>query len=146
MDLSIEEVQVHELEDLAILYDQLAGKPTNREKLRETFLKLEQRPDYVILGAKSQRQVIGSITGLLFYDMLEESQPYMYVDNVVVHEAHRCKGIGRHLMREIEVIARQKQCYCVVLLSAMHRERAQKFYQSIGYHHGVVQGYKKYLS
>lgn len=55
------------------------------------------------------------------------------VDELIVDENFRGRGIGKKLISRIEEIAISKQCKQIELDSAFHRKEAHHFYESIGY-------------
>lgn len=55
------------------------------------------------------------------------------VDELVVDEHYRGKGIGKELMRHIQQLASDHQCKRVELDSSFHRQEAHRFYESIGF-------------
>lgn len=69
----------------------------------------------------------------------------MVLENLVVSSKCRRLGIGKMLVDYIEVQAREKNCYFIMLMSLMKRKEAHRFYEALGYSTEVAQGYKKYL-
>ena len=64
---------------------------------------------------------------------------YMEVDNVFVHPAQRCSGIGQRMMESVEILARKEGCDVLMLDTYVTNTRSHKFYTSqdfetIGYH------------
>jgi len=64
---------------------------------------------------------------------------------MIVSEKHRGKGIGKELMKYIEDMAKQRDCYYIIFVSASIRKEAHHFYETMGYNLDAVQGFKKYL-
>ncbi|HEY3331488.1 MAG TPA: GNAT family N-acetyltransferase [Capsulimonadaceae bacterium] len=58
---------------------------------------------------------------------------YIDVDNVIVHETWRDKGIGNLLMAEIHGEAETHQCDVAVLDAYLDNIGAHRFYQRLGY-------------
>jgi GNAT superfamily N-acetyltransferase len=56
----------------------------------------------------------------------------MVVENVVVSEASRGLGIGEALMRAAMMLARERNCYKLVLTSNRRRRDAHRFYERLG--------------
>jgi GNAT superfamily N-acetyltransferase len=138
-------VRQEDLKELASLYFDLTGEPTDADKMVDTFQRLQLSPDYILLGAKLGDQLVGSLMGIVCYEMVGQCQPFMIVENVIVSKVHRRKGIGRGLMKRIEKIAVERGCYLIQFVSSANRKDAHRFYQSVGYALDVVQGFRKYL-
>ncbi len=143
--ITVEVVKDEDLEELAVLCEELAGSKTNYEKMVENFRWMQTNPDYILLGAKYNGELVGTIMGIICRDMVGECRPFMVIENVIVKSSMRGKKIGQTLMYKLEDIAREQNCYYTMFVSLMHREEAHKFYESIGYPLDVVQGFKKYL-
>lgn len=59
--------------------------------------------------------------------------PYCLIENVVTDDSCRRQGIGRKLMTAAIDIAKEKNCYKVMLMSGNQRTEAHAFYESIGF-------------
>ena len=143
--LALQTATVDDLESLAQLYEELSGEETNLCKMKENFKLMESNPNYVVLTAKEDNLVVGSVMGIICLDLVRECRPFMVIENVIVKSAWRGREIGAHLMKEIEEIGRQRKCYYTMFVSGGHRKEAHQFYKSVGYDLDLVQGFKKYL-
>lgn len=143
--ITVEAVKDEDLEELAMLFEELSESKTNYEKMVENFNWMKANPDYVLLGAKYNGELAGTIMGIICRDMVGECKPFMVIENVIVKSSRRGKGIGKILMHKLEDIGRERDCYYTMFVSLMRRREAHKFYESVGYSFDVVQGFKKYL-
>lgn len=50
--VTVADVLPADLDDLAGLYEELVGKPTNLAKLAENLVWMQSNPDYIVLAAK----------------------------------------------------------------------------------------------
>lgn len=143
--LTIKSATVEDLEQLAQLYKELMGEETDLCKMKENFKRMEANPNYFVLVAKEDNMVVGSVMGIICLDLVYKCQPFMVIENVIVKSTSRGKGIGARLMKEIEEIGRNCECYYSMLVSGGHRKEAHQFYQAIGYDLDLVKGFKKFL-
>ncbi|WP_425800955.1 GNAT family N-acetyltransferase [Desulfitobacterium sp. Sab5] len=143
--LTILEAANADLEELAQLYEELMGKETDLCKMKENFERMEANPNYIVLTAKEDNMIVGSVMGIICLDLVYKCKPFMVIENVIVKSTSRGKGIGARLMKEIEEIGRKKECYYTMLVSGGHRKEAHQFYHAIGYDLDLVKGFKKYL-
>lgn len=134
-----------DLESLAQLYEELIDERTDLSKMKENFKLMETNPNYVVLTAKEDKLVVGSVMGIICLDLVGKCKPFMVIENVVVKSAWHGKGIGTRLMKEIEEIGRKRKCYYTMFVSGGHRKNAHQFYKAVGYDLDLVQGFKKYL-
>ncbi|MCL6590240.1 MAG: GNAT family N-acetyltransferase [Firmicutes bacterium] len=139
-------IQQEDLETLALLYFELTGERTDDERMADTFQRLQSNPDYILLGARRGNQLVGSLMGIVCYEMVGQCKPFMIIENVIVSNKYRRMGIGRALMGRIEEIAMEKGCSVIQFVSSAYRKEAHRFYESVGYGLDVVQGFRKYLS
>ena len=143
--LTLQVATSEDLESLAQLFEELSGEETDRCKMKENFELMESNPNYVVLTAKVDNLVVGSVMGIICLDLVRQCKPFMVIENVVVKSTWRGRGIGAKLMEEIEEIGQQRQCYYTMFVSGGHRKEAHQFYKFVGYDLELVQGFKKYL-
>lgn len=144
--ITIGKITYDDLDDLAILYEELSGTKTNLQKFNKNFDWINSNKDYLLIGAKDDNgNLVGSLLGIVCQDLVGECKPFLVIENVIVKSGCRKMGIGKELMNFIEEFARTRNCYFTMLVSAFSRKNAHKFYESIGYAKDVVRGFKKYL-
>ena len=144
--LTIAPIGPSDLEQLALLYEELTGAKTNRVLMESLYKKIAENADYILIGAKDEEQrLVGSVMGIVCTDLVGQCQPFMVLENVVVNEKIRRQGVGLQLVNYMEKCARERNCYYTMLVSLAKRKEAHAFYESLGYKMGVVQGFKKYL-
>ncbi len=143
--LLIEAIRKEDLEELGLLYQDLTGEVADLEKMARTFQWMNIDPDYILLGAKLDDRLAGSLMGIVCYELLGSCRPFMVVENVIVGGRFRRMGIGKALMEAIEAMAREKRCYLVQLVSSGHRKEAHRFYEALGYGTDPVRGFRKFL-
>jgi ribosomal protein S18 acetylase RimI-like enzyme len=69
----------------------------------------------------------------------------MVVEDVIVDQVHRRRGIGSQLMRRIEQVAIDNKCSYIMLVTDAERTGALGFYEHLGYHPDRYRACKKYL-
>jgi len=143
--VKIEQATIIDLESLSELFEELIGEKTDFIKMNENFKLMSSDSSYIILVARENDEVLGSVMGIICMDLVKECQPFMVIENVVVKSKFRGKGVGMKLMQHLENLARSRNCYYTMLVSSGYRRDAHKFYEAIGYELGLVQGFKKYL-
>jgi len=83
--------------------------------------------------AKTNGKIIGSLYICIIINLTYNKKSIGYIENVIVDENYRKKGIGKKLMEMAIEYAKEKNCYKVVLQSGMKRTEAHKFYENIGF-------------
>lgn len=133
-------------EALAGLYQELSGKTTDIEKMNRNLAWISANQDYFLIGAKNEKgELLGSLMAIICHDIVGSCRPFMVLENVIVAEKYRGRGIGAQLYQWIENVALSHGCYYIEFVSAAGRKGAHRFYEKQGYKPGEVQGFKKYL-
>jgi GNAT superfamily N-acetyltransferase len=144
--ITIVELSKDDLAGLKKLYDNgFEGTSTDFVKMNEGYDWMKDNPDYTILCAKYENEIVGTLMGVANREIIGECRPFLVIENVVVSDNHRRMGIGSLLMAGIEKVAIEKNCSFMMLISRMHRKEAHKFYESVGFSGDVAKGFKKYL-
>ncbi|MBP2652066.1 MAG: Acetyltransferase family protein [Firmicutes bacterium] len=143
--LTIQNIELTDLEQFALLCDELFGAKTNRLNLAQSLEKIMANPAYILIGAKDNGQLIGTVMGIVCFDTVGECQPFMVLENLIVNKNSHRQGVGKMLVNYLEDRAREQNCYYIMLCSSGKRIEAHKFYEHIGYPENIVKGFKKFL-
>lgn len=143
--MEIRKIKIEDLESLAQLYKYFWNEDSDLSKMEKSFNKIKDNPNYIILNALINQKIVGTITGIICEDLYGDCSPYLVIENFIVDEQQRRKGIGRKLLSTLESIAKQNGCCQVILITDTERSDAQAFYESCGYPKGKNVGYKKKL-
>jgi GNAT superfamily N-acetyltransferase len=136
MDIEICEATAEDLPSILLLYSQPGmdnGKILPLERAEETFNRIKAYPDYRIYTAVYRGQIVGTFALLIMDNLAHMGAPSGIVEDVVVHEDFRHRGIGRQMMAYAMDICRAKGCYKLVLSSNQKRENAHRFYEKLGF-------------
>lgn len=117
------------------LIDQFERKTAERpddERLRELLQQITERGG-AVLGAYISGNIVGTCTVVICPNLSWSGRPYAIIENVIVDESHRGKGIGKALMKEAQSIAKLAGCYKVALMTGSNRLSTFKFYESCGF-------------
>lgn len=134
-----------DLAELAALTEELYGEKPSVANLEDRLSRIIKHPDYILIGAKSGQQLVGSVMAVICMDIVGECRPFAVLENLIVSETARGLGIGKMLVSYIEDRARERNCYYLMFTSSAKRKEAHRFYERIGYSKGIVEGFKKYL-
>lgn len=144
--ITIEKLKMEDLKGLKELYDDAFEGETNYDKMNVAFDKINNSDNHVILCAKEQGKVVGSVLGVICNELIGQCTPFMVLEDVAVLNSHRRKGIAKRLMTEMEAYAITKNCNMILFVSSEHRKVAHKLYESLGYGTDKVNGYRKRLN
>lgn len=140
----IRKIKASDLQDLHELYMELCGEG-NLEQMKNTFVKVDTNEDYYLIGAEVDGKIVGTLMGIVCHDLAGKYKAFMTIENVIVLDAYRGKGIAKKLFEYIEEIACERQCRYIYLVSGNNREVAHQMYDKLGYKSDQVTGFKKFL-
>ncbi|MEF2965339.1 GNAT family N-acetyltransferase [Paenibacillus sp. M1] len=143
--ISVKPIRYEDLSELCLLYNELMNSTTNYDKLVETYRKIGENDDYILLGAYNDDGLAGSLMGIVCEDLVGECKPFMVIENVIVSPKARRQGVATQLMLEIEDVARKRDCGYIIFVSGGQRKEAHRLYEKLGYKDESVEGFRKHL-
>ena len=138
----IEKLKIKDIQGLLELYKELTPFENSLEKSIEIYKDMLQDEQYLILVAKENNEVIGSVFGVCCKSLAVGGNPFLVVEDVIVKDNLRGKGIGRKLMKALDEFAKEKHCVYAILVSSDYRKKAHLFYENLGFIEGV-RGFRK---
>jgi GNAT superfamily N-acetyltransferase len=91
-----------------------------------------RRLDTVTLVAGTAGAVVG-VLDMEYHQRLGDHRPQARVNDLVVTEAVRGRGIGDALLRRAEELARKRGCFRMALVTAGWRDETHRFYVGRGW-------------
>lgn len=135
----IEKLKVEDISDILELYSALIPFEISIGKSFEIYKEMLMDENYLLLVAKEDNRVLGSALGIYCKGLVV---PFLVVEDVIVKEGLRGKGVGRKLMESLDEFAIRKHCAYAILVSSAFRKEAHKFYENVGFKDSV-QGFRK---
>ncbi len=131
------------------LYRQLSFNPADYKKApvedcKKVMDAAAKVPGYSLLVAEEGGEVIGTTVLSILPGFAHGTAPFAVIEYVVVDETHRSQGIGKLLMDYCKDLAKKAGCYKIMLTSDKRRDRAHKFYQSMGFE-ASAEGFRFYF-
>jgi GNAT superfamily N-acetyltransferase len=140
----------NDLPELLRIYQQLAGDrvaalPTDLVEAKSLFPAIAAQVGRQLLVAEVDERVVGTADLLIVPNLTHGGAPWAVVENVVVDEGSRRRGVGRALTDEMVRRCNDAGCYKMQLLSNKHRTDAHQFYRSVCFE-AVAEGFRRYLA
>jgi GNAT superfamily N-acetyltransferase len=131
------------------MYRQLSFEPEKYQpaplnECLKVFRKMSEYPRYNLLVAEDNGRVVGTTVLAILPGFAHGTLPFAVVEYVVVDEKYRSQGIGRLMMESVKSLAKEAGCYKIMLTSDLRRERAHKFYKSVGFEDSAA-GFRFYF-
>ncbi len=129
-------IRPDELKALLELYQHMLESdvpPPADEILEPLWQRIQNDPGLHYLVAELDGRLVASCTLAIIPNLTRGGRPYGLIENVVTHTEHRRRGLGKAILQRALEIAWDADCYKCMLLSAVHRNEAHRFYGAIGF-------------
>jgi len=113
------------------------GWQISPEQIEERLRKMAESDAYQVLLAEDEGQVVGLLS-LTFRHTLFHVAPTALIDELVVEQDHRRRGVGQQLMVEAIERCRAAGCREIEVSTERSNKTAQKFYRQHGFSHEAV--------
>lgn len=107
-------------------------KTIDPEAVQKVFDRALESNNQVYLCARIKDKLIG-FASLTIKNNLWQEGALGHIDELVIDNAFRKRGIGKALLQGLIVTAQKKGCRRIELDSAFHRKEAHAFYESQGF-------------
>ncbi len=101
----------------------------------QSFLKLfsvaQSESGYTLIGAHEGQDCLGLMGFRILSDFVHGR--HLYVDDLVVSEKFRSKGLGSRLLEEAKRIAEGSDCKLLRLCTGIQNEKGKAFYERNGW-------------
>lgn len=143
----VREIRENELTELLTLYTHLheSGLPPENDRLRETWARILRDPHHHILVYESDGRLVSSCVCVVVPNLTRNVRPYALVENVVTHAGYRGRGYATACLEAAGAIARQADCYKIMLLTGSRDEATHRFYRQAGYNATDKTAYVQWL-
>ena len=135
----IREVQEVELPLVLDLLQELDSEASlSPEKRRVIWQNMQKYPDYKVYVLLLNEKIVGTFSLLIGDNLAHSGASFAVLENMVVSPDCRRQGIGKKMILQAMELARQKQCYKIMLASNKSRVQAHEFYRKLGFEqHGI---------
>jgi ribosomal protein S18 acetylase RimI-like enzyme len=146
---TVRDVEERDLDQLLGLYRQLAEgdvarMPTDTETSRGVLQAIISDTSRWLCVATAGEAVVGAAEILVVPDLTHQGRPWAVIENVIVSEVFRGRGVGTCLLEHLADIAQASGCYKVQLHSGKQRVAAHRLYRKLGFV-SVAEGFKLYF-
>jgi GNAT superfamily N-acetyltransferase len=109
-----------------------AGNTKDVQEFKEAFCQLLDDPNAQVMIAEKDGQIVAFLD-LTFRKTLFHRGWTMIIEDLIVDEAHRRKGMGKRLVEFCEEAARERACHAIELSSDLRRKETHLFWEALGY-------------
>lgn len=135
----IEKMQPESVEQVLSLQQTLVPFSLCLDSAKTLYETLQHDEDHYIAVAREGDAILGTATGICCHGL---GGNFLVIEDFVVREDLRGKGIGSRLMAQLDAFAISKNCIYAILVSSGFRKNAHRFYEKCGFCDDV-RGFRK---
>ena len=90
-------------------------------------------PNHFCLVIEDEGTIVSSCILVIVKNLTRNARPYALIENVVTHEDYRKKGYGTAILKRAMEIAKEENCYKVMLMTSSKEEQIFRFYEKSGF-------------
>lgn len=131
----IREIKDTDFDSLMELYMQLHDNPMpdKTPEIMELWKRILEDKDHHIIVAEEDGKIVSSCVCVIIPNLTHNQQPYAFVENVITDEKYRKRGLATECLNYAKKIARNENCYKMMLLTGSKKEGTLDFYRQAGY-------------
>jgi GNAT superfamily N-acetyltransferase len=109
------------------------GEVLSVPEAEDFFERIARYPDYHLYVTVCDGQIVGTFALFIMDNLGHLGAPSAIIEAVAIAPAWQRRGIGTMMMQHALRICAEKGCYKALLSSNLKRDKAHRFYESIGF-------------
>lgn len=137
-------VKYEELDGLLDLYKYLNSDDPDMkgtEYIKELWKEVFNEPGRYYFVVEEDGMLVSSCTLMILANLTRGGRPFGFIENVVTHPDYRKRGYGTAILHKAVEVAKEHNCYKVMLLTGRKEESTLRFYDNAGFQKGVKTGF-----
>lgn len=137
-------IRKEELRDLLNLYKHLENGDLELEDsktLYDLWDSIYEDPNLYYIVAEIDGLLVSTCTISIIKNLTRGMRFYGLIENVVTHSKHRNLGLGKKVLKMAIDIAKDNNCYKVMLLTGSTKRETLNFYKSAGFKDDIKTGF-----
>ena len=131
----VREAVKKDLDELLHLYLFLHEKdiPEQSQHLQNVWNEIISDKNHHIIVNVVDGRIVSSCVCVIIPNLTRNVRPYAFVENVVTHLGCRGKGYATECLNYAREIAKNQNCYKMMLLTSSKEQKTLNFYENAGY-------------
>lgn len=131
----VREAKNTDLDGVLHLYTQLHDNeyPEDIDLVKSLWLQIIEDKNHYIVVAEKEGKIVSSCVIVIINNLTHGQRPYALIENVITDSEFRKKGLASACMEYAKAIAKEKNCYKIMLLTGSKEEKTLRFYENLGY-------------
>lgn len=107
--------------------------PNQDEHLENTWKQIMEDKNHHLIVNEVNGKIVSSCVCVIIPNLTRNVRPYAFVENVVTHADYRKKGYASECLDYARTIAKNENCYKMMLLTGSKKAETLRFYENAGY-------------
>ena len=107
--------------------------PNQDEHLENTWKQIMEDKNHHLIVNEVDDKIVSSCVCVIIPNLTRNVRPYAFVENVVTHADYRKKGYASECLDYARTIAKNENCYKMMLLTGSKKAETLRFYENAGY-------------
>lgn len=137
-------IKSDELDQLMQLYQQLNPEdPRDFDNgiLKDIWDSINNDPNLYYIVVEVGGKIVSTCNISIIKNLTRNLRPYGLIENVVTDSNYRKKGYATQALDRAIEIAKQNNCYKVMLMTSSKNEDTLRFYEKAGFIRGIKTGF-----
>lgn len=124
-----------DLDDLLRLCSQFRADPIPEKtsKLLKTWKEILSASYYHVFVAQKDKILVSSLVLLIIPNLTHGQRPYAVIENVITDKDFRNLGIASALLAAAREMAKEQNCYKIMLMTGSKKDSTFRFYEKAGF-------------
>lgn len=111
------------------------------EHIKELWKKIFYEPGRYFFVVEEDGLIVSSCTLMAIKNLTRSGKPFGFIENVVTHPDYRKRGYGTAILHKAVEVAKENNCYKVMLMTGRKEESVLRFYENAGFERGIKTGF-----
>ncbi len=111
------------------------------DNINKLWDKIFNDPNRYYFVVEVDGVLVSSSTLVIIDNLTRSGRPFGLIENVVTHKEYRKRGYGTAILHKALEVAKNNDCYKVVLLTGRKEESVLRFYERVGFEKGIKTGF-----
>lgn len=125
----------NDLKGILNLYTMLHNNPVPEvtHSLTNLWKDIMKDSNYNIIVIEDDKEIISSCTLIIIPNLTHAQRPYALIENVITIDRYRRQGLASKCLAYARNLAKESNCYKIMLLTGSKDEHVLSFYKKAGY-------------
>ncbi len=131
----IREAKKEDLEELLELYLNLHEEsiPEQSDRLSGAWEQILEDQNHHLIVNEINGKIVSSCVCVIIPNLTRNVRPYAFLDNIFTHKDYRGQGLASECLEYAKQIAKDCNCYKMMLMTGSRKKETLDFYKRCGY-------------